>query len=60
MFGNLSYTDKYSYLSGGIYKNITPNNRIVFGVRWNYHPSQNTGLKYGELILQYEILIDKK
>ena len=56
MFGVLSYTDEYSYLAGGIYKNITAHNRIVLGIRWNYHPSQKAGIKYGELVMQYEIL----
>ena len=54
MFGNLNYVDMFSNFGFGLYKQISDKQRIIAGIRMNYHPEGDHGIQSNDFVLQYD------
>jgi len=56
----MNYTDSYSYIAAGIFSRISPVDRLLIGIRWNYHADVDSDVRYLDYIMQLDIFLTKK
>lgn len=54
MFGDLVYNHHFSNFTYGLYKQLNDNQRIIIGLRRNWHPEADRDLLTNNYILQYD------